>query len=206
MAEPDPEKLEKLKQALADYASGATGEGFFDREAEEEKARVRARALGLLDQRARSRDELRGRLVDAEFVPEVVDDVLDDLVRVGLVDDASFASEWVRQRQQRRGKSARMLDKELRDKGVSQLDRAEALAQISDEDEQLTARSVAEKKARSLKTVPDGRKEYDRQLRRIVGAVARRGFAEGMAFAVGKQVLDDRIDELDYSAGLRISE
>ena len=104
MPQPSPEKLEKLRRALEAYESGDAGGQLIDAEAEAAKAPVRSRALGLLDQRARSRKELRDRLVAADFEPEVVDTVVDDLAGVGLVDDEAFAKEWVRQRHARRGK------------------------------------------------------------------------------------------------------
>ncbi|WP_284522862.1 regulatory protein RecX [Corynebacterium aquatimens] len=140
---------------------------------------MRKRALGLLDQRARSRHELRGRLIDAEFAPELVDEVLDTLEQSGLLDDRVFATEWVRQRAARRGKSARALDMELRDKGVAPDVRAEALEQISEEDEASQARILAEKKAREVKVPPADRSEYDKALRRVVGVLARRGTTQG---------------------------
>ena len=111
--EPSAEKLAKLRQALEDYSEGAVENPLFDHEAEESKAEVRARALRLLDERARSRHELFQRLVKLEFAEPVIDDVLDDLTAVGLVNDELFASEWVRQRHARRGKSARALNQEL---------------------------------------------------------------------------------------------
>ena len=139
MNQPAPEKLAQLRQALEAYENGAAGGGLFDREAEEAKAKVRSRALGLLDQRSRSRKELYDRLVKAEFEPDVVEDVLDDLAHAGLVNDAAFAHEWVRQRHKRRGKSSSVLNRELREKGVSEADRAEALEQIDPADEQAMA-------------------------------------------------------------------
>ena len=80
-------RIDQLRQALADFRPGS----LFDHEAEEAKAAVRKRALLFLDARARSRHELRGRLLDLEFEEAVVDDVLDDLAGVGLLDDAAFA-------------------------------------------------------------------------------------------------------------------
>ncbi|MCT2337772.1 recombination regulator RecX [Corynebacterium sp. p3-SID1056] len=196
MAQPDPEKLEKLQQALAAYERGERHGELFDRTREEALAPVRKRALGLLDQRARSREELRGRLVRAEFAPQVIEEVLDELERNGLINDANFAHEWVRQRAKRRGKSSRALDRELAQKGVGRADRADALAQLSEEDEEHTAREVAQKKARQVKRVPADRGEYNKLLRRVVGAMARRGFPEGMALAIGREVLEARLDEL----------
>lgn len=196
MNQPAPEKLEQLRQALEAYEKGEAEGGLFDREAEEAKSKVRSRALGLLDQRSRSRQELYDRLVQAEFAPEVVDEVLDDLAHAGLIDDAAFAVEWVRQRHKRRGKSRSVLDRELREKGVSQEDRDEALDQIDAADEEAMARALAEKKARSVKSVPVDRKEREKALRRIVGVLARRGFNEGMSLNIAISALEERCEEL----------
>lgn len=196
MVQPSPEKIEKLRRALEDYESGAVGGHLIDVEAEESKADVRSRALGLLDQRARSRKELHDRLIAAEFEPDVIDAVLDDLAEVGLINDASFAREWVRQRHVRRGKSARALNLELKDKGVEAADRAAALEQVTEDSEESVARQVAEKKARTLKKVPADRHERDKFLRRIVGTLARRGYSQGLTMRVSIEALDARIAEL----------
>ncbi|WP_308606871.1 recombination regulator RecX [uncultured Corynebacterium sp.] len=196
MAQPSPEKLEKLRQALEAYEAGDAGGQLVDANAEAAKAPVRSRALGLLDQRARSRKELRDRLVAADFEPDVVEDVVDDLAGVGLVDDETFAKEWVRQRHARRGKSARALNIELKEKGVEAADRAAALEQITEESEETVARRVAEKKARTLKSVPADRHERDKFLRRIVGTLARRGYRQELVMRISIDVLDARIAEL----------
>lgn len=196
MPQPSLEKLKKLRQALEAYESGDAGGQLIDTEAEAMKAPVRSRALGLLDQRARSRKELRDRLVAADFESEVVDAVVDDLAEAGLVDDEAFAKEWVRQRHARRGKSARALNLELKEKGVEAADRATALAQITEESEEAVARQVAEKKARTLKRVPADRHERDKFLRRIVGTLARRGYNQELVMRISIDVLDARIAEL----------
>lgn len=197
MPAPDKDKIERLQRALEEYETGeADGSAVFDRTHEEALAPVRKRALGLLDQRARSRHELRERLLRAEFAPELVDEVLDSLERASLIDDTYFATEWVRQRAARRGKSAKALDMELRDKGVAAAIRADALAQISEEDEEAQARALAEKKARALKVVPADRAEYNKALRRVVGVLARRGYSSELTVRVARESLDARIETL----------
>ena len=105
MATPDPEKIQRLQDALAEWeATGGNGE-LFNYEREEALAPVRRRALRLLDQRPRSEHELRERLVKAEFPAPLVDEVLASLRASSLLDDRRFAHEWVRQRAKRRGKS-----------------------------------------------------------------------------------------------------
>ncbi|WP_425321637.1 recombination regulator RecX [Corynebacterium lizhenjunii] len=207
VAEPAPDKIAQLRRALEEFEAGEGRGALFDPTAEEAKAPVRARALRLLDQRARSRHELRQRLIDAECDPELVDEVLEDLARVGLMDDAFFAHEWVRQRHHMRGKSAAALDRELQEKGVSAADRAAALEQVTEDSEESIMWSLARKKARSIKEPPADRAERDKALRRIVGVLQRRGFPLGASLRISKEALDERLAELgeDYSAGLRIS-
>lgn len=192
--QPDPEKLRALQKALEEY-SGA--EPLVDENREKALSRVRERALLLLDSRARSRQELRDRLVKAEFEPELVDEVLDSFQRNGLVDDLTFAREWVRQRFERRGKSAAMLDVELQRKGVGEADRAEALSAIDRDDEREVARALATKKAKQVKRIPEDRQQRDKELRRIVGVLARRGFNSGMSLELAREALDERCAELE---------
>lgn len=202
--ESDPEKIHRLQEALDAYAAGG-GTGLIDHEHEKAAAKVRERALRLLDQRARSRHELRDRLLDPRRVkegedapdPDLVDEVLDALERAGLIDDEAFAQQWVRQRFERRGKSSAVLRRELQEKGVSAANRECALSLIDERDEQQLARTLARKKARSVKTVPADRTARDKELRRIVGVLARRGFPQSMALEIGKDALDERCRELE---------
>lgn len=196
MVTPDPEKIQRLQNALAEWESRGGNSELFDYEREEALAPVRRRALRLLDQRARSEQELRQRLIQSEFPAALVDEVVESLRTSGLIDDRNFAHEWVRQRARRRGKSKSFLDRELKEKGVSEADRRSALAQISDEDQHAVAEALAEKKARELKEPPAGYAEYTRVLRRVVGVLARRGFPQGMCMQIARNALDTRIDSL----------
>ncbi len=192
--QPDPERIRALQKALEEYSGQ---EPLIDETREKALSRIRERALLLLDSRSRSRQELRDRLVKAEFEPELVDEVLDSFQRNGLVDDLAFAREWVRQRFERRGKSAAMLDVELQRKGVGDADRAEALSVIEREDEREVARGLAVKKARQVKRVPEDRQQRDKELRRIVGVLARRGFNSGMSLQIAREALAERCAELE---------
>ena len=188
---PSPD-LAALQEAIANFEGGQ----LFDSRHEDQLAPIRKRALLLLDQRQRSRHELRIRLLGLEFAPELVDEVLDSLEKSLLIDDSRFAAEWVRQRAATRGKSPRALDMELRDKGVAADIRAESLSQITAEDEEAQARTVAEKKAREVKTVPAHRAEYDKALRRVVGVLARRGYGSELSMRVAREALDERLESL----------
>lgn len=190
------EKIDRLRHALAEYAQGERQHSLIDKRAEEAKAPVRQHALVLLGQRARSRKELSDRLLARDYPAAIVDEVLDDLEGVGLLNDRDFAEQWVRQRHERRGKSARALDRELIAKGISAEIREDALSQISEEDEESIAWAILEKKARRITTVPEDRAEYAAHLRRMVGMLARRGFPQGMSMALARACVDERLVEL----------
>lgn len=143
-----------------------------------------AAALRLLRYRPRIEHELRGRLVEKEHAPEVVDEAVDRVRAWGLLDDAEFAAEWVRGRRRRRGRSRGALMRELRDKGVSEAHIANAVADIDDRDErerasQLVRDRVARRTASDL-TGPAAQSER----RRLVAFLARRGYPTGLAMSV----------------------
>ena len=86
----------------------------------EERVRAKEKALALLTYRARSVEELRKKLLEKGFSEASVGTTVKDLQRVGLLDDAAFASSFVRTRMADKPMSRRMLAFELRKKGVEE--------------------------------------------------------------------------------------
>ncbi|WP_425577652.1 recombination regulator RecX [Nocardia callitridis] len=161
---------------------------------------ARDACLRLLAVRARSRAELAQRMAEKGFAPELTEGVLDRLAEVDLIDDAAFAEQWVRSRHSFSGKGKQALAQELRRKGVDQEDAAEALATISDDDEESRATELV---VRKLRTMPRNL-ERDKAIRRLVGMLARRGYPQSIAYTVVKRELaalgadtDDPVDPLD---------
>ncbi|WP_018179882.1 regulatory protein RecX [Jongsikchunia kroppenstedtii] len=150
-------------------------------------------ALRLLGVRARSRSELRKRLLDKEFAAADVDEVLERLTRQQLLDDGDFADEWVRSRHLYSGKGRTALRHELRDKGVDDSVIANALSQIDDDSERSQAAALVDRKIGSVD--PDAladRETRDKHLRRLVAMLARRGYGGSMAFDVAREAIDQR--------------
>ncbi|PRQ10546.1 recombination regulator RecX [Corynebacterium sp. 13CS0277] len=199
-ADPQKDTIAALAAALEEI-SQSDGSTFFDAEWEDQKAAVWSRALKLLDHRARSVGELRQRLKDLDLPTAVVNEVVEDLQRAGLLDDAHFAREWVRQRHHHKGKSRAVLRRELAEKLISAELQEEALAMIDDADERAVATTLAAKKARSVTVAPASYEEYQKVLRRIVGVLARRGYPQGMSLSVAREQLDQRIDDLGGAPG-----
>ncbi|MGU3294375.1 regulatory protein RecX [Williamsia sp. M5A3_1d] len=152
-------------------------------------------ALRLLGVRARSRSELRTRLLGKDFEPAEVDSVLDRLAAVGLVDDADFALQWVRARHEHSGRGRTALRHELRTKGVDPAVAEAALATIDADEERLRAADLVARKVSgwTVDMIAD-RDERDRRTRRLVAMLARRGYGSADAFEIVRAALDDLPD------------
>jgi regulatory protein len=86
----------------------------------DEQTRCRDRALTLLTARSHARAELERKLRARGFAPAVLRPVLDDLVRLHLLDDTAFARELIRQKQESsRPLGRRRLLAELQRRGVA---------------------------------------------------------------------------------------
>jgi regulatory protein len=139
-------------------------------------------AARFLAARPRTRWEVERRLRRAGAPDAVVAATLDRLVELGYLDDATFASWWADQRDRHAPRGRRMIEAELRQRGVAR----EAIAALRDrdptagrapEDASLPA-SEAERAAAALAAHLRGRPlPTDRRaLQRVAMFLVRRGF------------------------------
>ncbi|WP_083751930.1 regulatory protein RecX [Saccharothrix sp. ALI-22-I] len=138
----------------------------------------------LLTARARTRVELKDALLRKGISEQTAELVLAKFDRAGLIDDAAFAEVWVRSRHTYQGLGRRALAMELRRKGVADEIAAEAVAAVDDEAEEDRARDLVRKKLRTMGGLDDTTK-----IRRLVSALARKGYAEGLAYRVVREEL-----------------
>ncbi|MCG8926548.1 regulatory protein RecX [Lentzea sp. CC55] len=150
----------------------------------EEQRKARDICYALLTARARSRQELHDALLRKGISAGAAEVVLGKFDRAGLIDDAQFAEMWVRSRHTYNGLGRRALAVELRRKGVADEVVAEAVAAVDDEAEEDRARELVRKRLRTLSGVDETTK-----IRRLVGALARKGYAEGLAYRVVRDEL-----------------
>jgi regulatory protein len=85
-------------------------------------------AARFLEVRPRSVEEVRRRLCEAGYRPELVQGAIRRLLDLGMLDDAAFARAWVESRDRARPRGARALRDELWRKGVGAEDVEAALA------------------------------------------------------------------------------
>lgn len=120
--------------------------------------------------------------------------MLDRFAELELVDDAAFAEQWVTSRHRVRGLSRRALANELRTKGVEPDVVSAATAAIGPDEELVAARTLAEKRLRSMGSVTDRAVRR----RRLGAALARRGYGSEVVLRVLAELLDgDRDDPGD---------
>ncbi|WP_370642643.1 regulatory protein RecX [Nesterenkonia sp. DZ6] len=193
---PEVDAPEAEAEAEADDGEAETSMGAIaELSPEEQYEKARAVVLRRLTGSPKSRHQLAVALKDKEFHPEIITRVLDRMEEVHLVNDTEFARTWVRGRHELKNLGKSALRRELREKGISEPVAADALEQISAEDEGEAARELVRRKLQG-KAVPTGpspeeRAERDKVTRRLVSMLARRGHAPGAAFQIVREVIED---------------
>lgn len=133
--------------------------------------------------------QLSRKLAERNVPEDVAEAVLDRFEEVRLIDDAEFADMWVRSRSQSRKLARGALRRELADKGIAAETAAEALEQVSDDDEENAARELVGRKLRGF-TGSEDRAERDKVTRRLVAMLARKGYQPSQAFRIVNEVLE----------------
>ena len=140
-------------------------------------------ALNALAVRAKSRGEIAAHLKRRGIPDDAANVVLDRLERSGLINDLDFARAWSTSRLSSKKISKRVLAQELRKKCVADDLIAQALDEISGDDEYEAALHLGQRKARALMNYSQEVRE-----RRIVSALARKGYNFGIINRVLREV------------------
>lgn len=151
---------------------------------EDGDARAYARALHFLGYRIRSAREIRERL-KRDWPEEVIERVLARLVEEKLIDDAQFAAAWVENRSLLRPRGTRLLQQELRQKGVG---KEEIQAALPDEEMEIENAAVA---LRPKLRLWEKLEERERE-RKAIEFLQRRGFNFSVARAAVRQISDNQ--------------
>jgi regulatory protein len=144
-------------------------------EAPDDPEAAREAALRLLERTRRTRTDLDRRLRDKGYSSSTVSGVLERLAAVGLIDDVEYARAFLAGRLGRRAAGWRRLLQELRRRGISAADAAEARTRLEEiqgaADEVVLARRVlSQVAARYARLDPRVRRQ------RLYALLLRRGF------------------------------
>ncbi|MCO5216876.1 MAG: RecX family transcriptional regulator [Thermomicrobiales bacterium] len=148
---------------------------------EDEIKKATLAALNLIAYRPRASGELTRKLREKGYRSEAADAAVARMQELGYLNDADFADRWIENRQEHRPRSRRMLQQELREKGID----AETIAEVMDEaeiDEFSDALALAQKKAAGMTAL-----DVETRQRRISGFLSRRGYG----FDVIRRVLEE---------------
>ena len=180
----------ELRRDVADERSfnGGAEVTLADLDEARSKSEVRhARAVGLryLNERPRSIKELKDRLKRDDLSQQAIDEVVDEFVGLGYLDDDAFARLWAESLATSRPKGRKLLFRELAQKGVDREIVNQVIEAHYPPDSDL-ARGIAAQRARSL-----GHLDRETFRRRLGGYLSRRGFDYGTI----APILDDLWDE-----------
>jgi regulatory protein len=164
--------------------------------AEIERGEVRQEAFDkateYLARRLHSRAELQRKLMGREYGPVIVEAVLDDLQRLGYIDDTKFATAKALSAAQHKQHGRRRAAQELLKAGVKQATARRALEDVYDSHDSLAvARQLAQKQSSRLRKL-----DPIVARRRLAGMLLRRGFSYDEVRPVIDEVLgDENVDE-----------
>jgi regulatory protein len=147
-------------------------------------------AMRALEQRMQTGRELRTRLLRKGFDNETIDAALAKLSDVGYLNDERFAELWIENRLAHRPRGKRMLEQELRQKGIDRQIVDETVAGM-DIDDRAAALELARKRLKSVQSLP-----LDEQKKKLTGILARRGFDYGVIRATLETVLGEQFDDI----------
>jgi regulatory protein len=148
------------------------------------EAKARTRALRLLARMEKSRRGLSLVLIRAGFSRSVVETVLDDLERRGVLDDRRFARLWLSTQARARPRSLRLLRRDLLREGVASEIVEAGLRELERETpEPALAEAAARKKLRATGADPA----------RLARLLAARGFAAAVVRDTLRTVLGHEV-------------
>lgn len=123
--------------------------------------------LAYIARRQRSEWELRDYLKRKGYEPELAQQIVERIRRIGFINDKAFAEAWVRNRRQLKSASTRRISQELKQKRVSETIITEVL-QSDEVDDRAALQEMIAKKRRQTK--------YQDTLK-LMQYLARRGFS-----------------------------
>lgn len=151
------------------------------------------KALNFLSYRLRSEQEVRDNLLRKNKPPnrfakipskEIIEKIIIKLKDYKFIDDLEFSEWWIEQRLRSKPRSLRVLEMELKMKGISKdmIDKTINDLGLTNDDEIKSAKKLISKKVDKLKDLP-----REERIRKAAGMLGRRGFG----WEIIKKVLKD---------------
>ncbi|MFZ5974181.1 MAG: regulatory protein RecX [Bacillota bacterium] len=156
---------------------------------EDEKNRALHSALYFLGRAERSRAQVVRYLEAREYLPEIIEGVIEKIEEYGYVNDTRFAGMLLNDRAKIRGKSRRAIKHEMAEKGLDAQTIEDAMAQYDQADEHRNAMHIAKKYYMKNE---GNRQDFERK---AGAALFRRGYDYDVIREVLHAVQDGREEE-----------
>ena len=139
---------------------------------------VRKALLKLLERSSKSSGQLRTLLLEKEFPVQLVDQMIDRFIEVGLIDDLALAKDFTETAITRKSKAKSVIARELRAKHFPQEAIDAAISEIDSESEIEAAKKLAESRYRQLLKL-----EPEVRTRRLSSYLMRKGYSSSVVWA-----------------------
>jgi regulatory protein len=161
---------------------------------EDELETAYQRSLKYVNNRPHSEAEVRRHLQGLQVSETITQSVVSRLRDIGLVNDSSFAQNWVENRGEFRPRSKRALAFEMHRRGLNEESITQALASVDDEKMAIQA---ALKQARKLREL-----EWPSFRQKLSSFLARRGFSYEVIQPVVVRIWNEITDRPDSEADI----
>ena len=148
--------------------------------------KARSDALKLLSFSPRSVAELTKRLQVKRYPQDIIDRVVEQFKKQGLLDDEKFARLYASSRVHSKPVGKRQLELELKRKGLPADLVKESVEGLQDYDERAAALEIAGRRLEKMAGISTEKKKA-----RLFGFLARRGFAQGTVYSVLEELFKD---------------
>ncbi len=157
------------------------------------KYHIRQKAISFLAKRIHSKRELEIKLRKKNYEKELIDDVLNELLAKGLIDDAAFANQFTDEKINRKKWGLLKVKSELFKKGIAAEVVEDVLKEYSDlENQIINALSLAEKKLNIISKRESDKKKLKQK---IIAYLVSRGFSYNVALETIQKLITDSDDQ-----------
>lgn len=139
---------------------------------------VRQALLKLIERSNKSSGQLRTSLIEKEFPVQLVDQMIERFIEVGLIDDLALAKDFTEVAVARKSKAKSVIARELRAKNFPQEAIDEAISGIDSDSELEAAKKLAESRYRQLLKL-----EPEVRTRRLSSYLMRKGYTSTVVWA-----------------------
>jgi regulatory protein len=149
-------------------------------------------ALRYIAYKPRTSSEVRSRLAERKLPEAVIEHTISRFTQTGLINDGQYARDWVEARQVFHPRSTRMMDYELRRKGIDRQEIEAALADANDDDQ--LAYQLARQKIGRLESL-----DFPKFKTRLGGLLTRHGFSYEVVTRIVNRLWSERKTETTQS-------